>query len=312
MGIVMLRRGSLAAAAFASLAGCAIHPLPENVARLDTVEIVDHIRCEMYQALRRQIVIGFARSDNTEAQAVAREIEDNPQRPLEDFQGRIGVLKTVYRNRVKAFKATTIGYGFRFNITEQNLARSNLNFNLPWNPLSNFGLNASASLDKSRTNTRRFYKVESFEELLFSKDCLAKELRGPDFVYPITGEIGLAKTVEDFIKLTTRGARTDGDAKDVKNFSEQLTFSTEISGTVAPRVRLSPVGDAFRLADANGELTAKRRDVHELTVTFALGRDFSTDLVADGAPSRRQSVIQELNNLRILDAVERSGGIVIP
>lgn len=309
-----LSRGlsAFGAAALSLMTGCAIHPLPEDVAPLNTVEIVEHIRCEMYQALRHQVVLAFQLSDNGPAHAVAREIEAHPERSLQDFQGQINLLKPVYQRRVKAFKAVTIGYGYRFNITEQDIARSELNFGLPWNPASSFNLRAGGGLDKTRSNTRRFFKIDTFEELLTSTDCLAKPLRDPNIVYPITGEIGLTTTVSDFIKLSTRGARNDPDARDVNNFSEQLTFTTEISGTIAPTVRLSPMTDAFKLASANGELTARRRDVHELTVTFGLGKAFATEIA--GAPTRRDAVIQELNTLRFLDAVERSGngaGVVV-
>ena len=248
-GIVLARPFSCCA----RLSGCAIHPLPEDVARLDTIEIVDHIRCEMYDALRHQVVIGFQLSDSEAAHQVAREIEEHPDRSLKEFLDKVELLKSQYKNRFGAFKGTTIGYGFRFNITEQDVASANLNFGLPWNPLANFALNTSAGIDKRRANTRRFFKVETFEELLLSNDCLGKPLNEANIIYPITGKIGLRKVVEDFIKLTTRGAKTFADPRDVKNFSEQLTFFTELTGSVTPSVRVAPVTDQFKLANANGE-----------------------------------------------------------
>ncbi len=295
-----------------ALSGCAIHPLPEDVARLDTIEIVDHIRCEMYDALRHQVVIGFQLSDSEAAHQVAREIEEHPDRSLKEFLDKVELLKSQYKNRFGAFKGTTIGYGFRFNITEQDVASANLNFGLPWNPLANFALNTSAGIDKRRANTRRFFKVETFEELLLSNDCLGKPLNEANIIYPITGKIGLRKVVEDFIKLTTRGAKTFADPRDVKNFSEQLTFFTELTGSVTPSVRVAPVTDQFKLANANGELSARRTDIHELTLTFDVSKDFDLAKVTAGQPARRDAVLKELNTLRFLDAVERGGGSVIP
>lgn len=317
-----MRRGTLrhsgrhsSAALFAlssiALSGCAIHPLPEDVARLDTIEIVEHIRCEMYDALRHQVVIGFQLSDSEAARQVAHEIESHPDRSLKEFLGKVELLKSDYKNRFGAFRGTTIGYGFRFNITEQDVATADLNFGLPWNPLANFGLRAGAGIDKRRANTRRFFKVETFEELLLSNDCLGKTLNEANIVYPITGKIGLRKVVEDFIKLTTRGAKTSADSRDVKNFSEQLTFVTEISGSVSPSVKLAPVTDQFKLANASGVLSARRTDVHELTLTFDVSKDFDLAKVIAGQPARRDAVIKELNQLRFLDAVERGGGAVV-
>ncbi len=287
--------------------GCAIHPLPQDYAPLNTVEIVEHIRCEMYDALRSQIILIFELTDTDAARAVAADIKNNPQRPLQDFKSKLTLLKPDYQSRVTAFKATTIGYGFRFNITEQNTAKSEMNFGLPWNPLSNFTLKAAGGLDKKRSNTRRFIKVDSFEELLLSNDCLQTPLREANIIYPITGTVGLKTTVDDFFKLVTRGARTESDPKDVKNFSEQLTFTTELSGSINPKVKLSPITDHFKVADVSGELSAKRTDIHELTVTFDIGKNAGMKGLAAASPQRTDAVVQELNTLRFLDAVERGG-----
>ena len=292
--------------------GCAIHPLPEDVAPLKTVEIVDHIRCEMYDALRHQIVLIFDYTDNAEAHQIARDIEAHPGRSLKEFEGKIKLLKPVYQHRINAYASTTIGYGFRFNITEQNVAKADVFFGLPWNPLSNFVVKANSTLDKTRTNTRRFFKVETFKDLLLSSDCLGQPLNEANIVYPITGSIGLRNVVDDFFKLTTRGAKTvQDDSKDVRNFSEQLTFTTAISGSINPRVQLSPVTDAFKLAEAGADLTASRTDIHELTLTFDLGTGFDPHALVAGAPARSDAVIRELSTLRLLDAAERGGAAVV-
>lgn len=301
-GIVLLSSG---------ICGCAVHPLPEDVAPLNTVEIVEHIRCEMYEALRHQIVLIFDLSDSPAAHDIARQIEAAPERPLSEFQDQIKLLKPVYQKRITAFAGTTIGYGFRFNITEQDVAKSTLNFGLPWNPLSNFTLNATAGLDKKRANTRRFFKVDTFQDLLLSKECLSKPLNDANLIYPITGKIGLDNVVSDFVKLTTRGAKTFADPKDVKNFSEQLTFTTQISGSLNPKVKVSPHTDRFKLADAGVELSATRTDVHELTLTFDVGNNFNLSGTT-GLAGRKEAVVNELNQLRFLDAVERGGGAVVP
>jgi len=294
-----------------AVSGCAVHPLPEDVAPLDTVEIVDHIRCEMYGALRHQIVLIFDLSDSPAAHEIARQIEAEPMRPLSEFQPQIKLLKPVYQKRISAFAGTTIGYGFRFNITEQDTAKTNLNFGLPWNPLSNLSLSAAAGIDKKRANTRRFFKVDTFQDLLLSTECLSKPLNEANLVYPITGKIGLENVVSDFVKLTTRGAKTQSDPKDVKNFSEQLTFTTQISGSLNPKVKLSPQTDHFKLADASAELSASRTDVHELTLTFDVGNTFNLSGTT-GLAGRKEAVVNELNTLRFLDAVERGGGAVVP
>src|SRR5262245_25540123 len=71
-GATMDIRGFAAITAMSLFAGCAIHPVPEDVTGLDTADIVKQIRCETRDAARQIILKELERlatyGDNTTAQ----------------------------------------------------------------------------------------------------------------------------------------------------------------------------------------------------------------------------------------------------
>ncbi len=67
----------------------------------------------------------------------------------------------------------------------------------------------------------------------------------------------------------------------------------------------------FRLTDASALAMVRRTDLHELTVTFSVPKD--VDLAGRAArPAQKQAVVDELNKLQFLNAVERNGAVVLP
>src|SRR5262245_4297245 len=115
----------LAGGMASALAGCSVHPLPEDVSRASTVDIVRNIRCEAKKGLA-----GF------EGDKAAQDI----------------------------IAATVIGFDFEFHITESNSATNGeLNFQKHSGGLSKLDFDASASL--RRENKRNFQIVEDLRDL---------------------------------------------------------------------------------------------------------------------------------------------------
>ena len=110
-----------------ALTGCSIHPLPDDVSRSSTFDIVERIRCEVHEGLQSL--------------------------PLRDPHVR------------RIIANTTIGYDFSFAITENNdLTEGGLTFKRP-TPSGFFHLDATASATRQRANTRRFRILEDLKEL---------------------------------------------------------------------------------------------------------------------------------------------------
>src|SRR6185503_16263648 len=93
----------------ASLAGCSIHPIPDNVSRYDTAEIVRNIRCEAKDAVRDKIVEGLYKYGIFDV--------ENPDYVLWDP----AIFASIRRRapqlaaKFKAYGVSTIAYDFKFD-----------------------------------------------------------------------------------------------------------------------------------------------------------------------------------------------------
>src|SRR5262249_51483440 len=133
-----------AAAGVASgLAGCAVHPLPQDVSFANTVQIVRRVRCEAKEGL--EAVLKAASQDATRRKHVE-----------------------------KIIAGTTIGFEFKFKMSEDNKAAGGLlTFTRDGaKPGESFELTVDANLngetaaDKSvRRNTRIFRVIDDLNEL---------------------------------------------------------------------------------------------------------------------------------------------------
>ena len=72
-----------------------------------------------------------------------------------------------------------------------------------------------------------------------------------NYVYPITGRIGIDRMVHDFVELTLFGSLTEPKAAPgaagAPTMVDELTFTTAFSGSVNPVVVFTPVTPAFQL-----------------------------------------------------------------
>jgi len=235
-----------------------MHPLPENVSRASTFDIVERIRCEAKEGL-----LEFPQSDPANADII---------------------------------KATSIGYDFEFIITEDNNATGGaLKFNRPSfiDATKGFNLDLSASAARQRKNTRKFRVVEDLTDL-YKTDCSSATTRA-NWVYPITGATGLAEVVRTYIRLErlTR-LRTSPDEFVVDRFptvgtkavvfADVLNFETTLSAGVKPTLTLNAVAGSLKLTNASVTGSVERKDKHNVIV--AMASDTSRDLGAGLGASR--------------------------
>jgi hypothetical protein len=211
------------------LAGCSIHPLPGDIPRVSTANIVERIRCEAQEGLR-----SFQQDDPAIKRIVA---------------------------------GTTIAYEFSFVITEDNKATSGkLIFERPNFTGGTLTLDFKPSATLQRMNTRTFTVLEKFE-VLNAADCSPEAVRA-NWAYPITGATGMAEVVQSYVKLS-RLAGLGKATFPQNVFSDQLTFTTTLTAGVKPTLTLNSVAGTFRLTNASITGTADRMDVHDVTIAFA-------------------------------------------
>jgi hypothetical protein len=269
-----------------------MHPLPYDVTRVSTFDIVEKIRCEAKQG-------------------------------LEGVPAGHPILKH-----------TVIGYDFTFDITENNdLKTGALEFDRKgFRSGSSFSLDFAGSATRERKNKRQFRIVEGLDKLN-AANCSETATRA-NWIYPITGAIGLGEVVRTYIsleRLTDFGPGKIGTKfdKDSVVFSDDIDYTTEFGGSATPTLELASIVGKFRLTKASIMGEAKRKDVHSVVVALAQDgqpvdvpaltrmQNFGVDIgrsrpgargvdavVAQGAKAQTR-VIYELERRRLLKEDER-------
>jgi hypothetical protein len=204
------------------------------------------------------------------------------------------------------FVLSAIGYDFRFTVSEDNNGSGGATFTMPFSNGA-FTLSLAGGENKQRKAERSFDVAEFFFEVLADHELVGCN-NDANWRYPIAGSVGLRDVAKTYAELSVLGRRlyrsppgagggggrrsgggqesagdrstgrtstsqmdrdqTSGAAGNTAEFTEVLTYTTTITGSVNPRVRLDPVINKFRLTDASILVSGERRDEHRLTVGF--------------------------------------------
>jgi hypothetical protein len=279
----MLYRLLIVSSLAALLAGCAIHPLPEDVTGVDTADIVRQIRCESREAVIHEIkqwLVSRASAGDRVSQQLLMKYDADPE-SISNFNANVFPASYAEeRKLVNLFYSAAVAYTFDLKMSENSDLNPPANFNLlrpsPPRPKFTLGIGAGALLDRS--NERKFTATDTFGSLL---KLNAAEVRGrryctgfivtENYVYPIAGRIGTLKVIHDFINLTLFESLS-GDKGAPPTMTDDLIFTTTVSASVNPVVTFTPVGRALQFADASFTAAVKRSDVHEVTVGVAIDK----------------------------------------
>ena len=278
----------LAALAAASLmAGCSIHPVPEDVTGLDTASIVKQIRCETRDAARMIILnelrrMAEQRNDPIAPGLLALYTED--QERMVDFDANRLFPGPFYKHTRELFALLYAGataYTFELTMNETNNLGSTANLFGPWANTLALGLTGNAN--GMRQNVRTFTVTDKFDFLLKDLNTLRPGDRrycdghvalGPNYIYPIAGKIGMYNTVYTFFtmsifdNLATREA--PAGVAGAPTMAEELTFTTQFDLQAMPKVTFAQIGNGFQAVDASVTGYLARKDVHKVTVGLAL------------------------------------------
>jgi|SoiMethySBSTD1v2_1073268.scaffolds.fasta_scaffold48037_2 hypothetical protein len=257
-----IKRGAILAALFTTL-GCSMHPLPEDVSRKDTYDIVRKIRCEAAEGLSKF---------NLEDLII-----------VNTFIGYDFDFDITEKNNLGTD-------GARGTLTlEQKLL----------SPSGTFKLDVKPVAERSRQTQRTFRLIESLKDLkkLDYKKCAPIEA---NWAYPITGSIGINEVVETYIGLEKLTNFTElpngktvlipgpGSNKPPVVFSDLLTYTTNFGASVTPELTLNSVAGSLKLTKATIGADATRKDIHKVTV--ALARNLAVQV--DGRSVTRVSLNQ--------------------
>jgi hypothetical protein len=228
----------------AALPGCAIYPLPGDIPKVPTSDIVERIRCEVQDGLRT-----FSQENPADRKLIAQLI-----------------------------KGTTIGYEFAFKMNEANTAPGGqFEFTETRFTGGTFGLEVRSSVDLKRDNTRAFIALEDLSKVN-GADCSPETTRA-NWVYPITGATGMAEVVRSYLKLQlltglakdTNSVSGFNSAQNLNDavFSDALEYGTKLSVGITPHLELAAGVGRFRLTNASITGSASRTDKHSVTVALS-------------------------------------------
>jgi hypothetical protein len=219
-----------------------MHPLPEDVSRKNTYDIVEKIRCEAAEGLR-----GVRR--------------DHP------------ILKNTFIGYDFEFDITeTNQLGTSGKPNKLELERKYLPAG------GSLKIDSTAFADRTRQTQRNFRIVESLLQLS-NADCGPTATR-ENWAYPITGAIGMQEVVSTYIgleRLTDFGKPQNFQSIPVEAktqpiiFSDVLTYTTNLGAGVNPTLTLTSVVGSFKVSKASLFGDVSRIDKHKVRV--ALARD---------------------------------------
>ena len=298
-------------AALVVLAGCAIHPVQQDVTHLRTVEVVDRIRCETQRAIEDKaidLLINLYPDQESPAAVLGRDLREH----REKFRNFSPALLRSQRARkfYERYINTAIALEFSFDITENGGAGFTADA-IRLISGGTAGVAVSGSVAVSRNNIRRFTIAETFGELLNNGklDCTDQYLL-PNFQYPIAGNIGMQELISTFIDLNQDKDLSPASKDAAQVFGDTLKFSTTVMGSVTPHVILAPVGNRWGVdPPTNIGLSAGRVDNHQLTIGLSIGAPPTfgpAALVARSAFSLRPALRQtgNANKDRAIQAIE--------
>jgi hypothetical protein len=169
-----------------------------------------------------------------------------------------------------------IAYAFNLNMTSQGSINppSAANFLGPW--ASKFTLGIAADFTGARVNQRTFATTDSMGQLFKDLANNARAgaqiplycdgyIRGPNQTYPIAGEIGVYKTLHDYLNLAIFANLSPAKAG-TQPLADQLTFTTTIDLSITPKVVFTPIGPNFQATDLSGTFAIQRKDMHQVTI----------------------------------------------
>ena len=293
-------------------AGCAIHPVPEDVTGVTTYQIARQIRCETREAAK-ELVISEIRSLATGSSYVAgdpraKQLLERYGDDHEDISTfRPGMFAGPNYARVRDYLtviySTAVAYSFDLMGDETNNFGTTVDGLGPW--ASKLTLGVTGDANRERSNERLFTLTDTLGDLLMNAStpqfgvpyCGSAQLAAPNYAYPVAGRIGVDQTLKTFFELNfftnippTDGAKAGNVAASAPTFTDKLIFTTQLDFSGTPKVTFTPVGSGFQFADASVTGLVKRVDTHKVYVALALepeGNVSSTSLHSYLFPSQQ-------------------------
>jgi hypothetical protein len=201
---------------------------------------------------------------------------------------------------------TGLGLAFFFEMTESNDRTASANFTFPLSE-GIFRIVAGAGLEKERKSTQRLTTADTFGDIL-ELECHGGD-QPPNYVYPITGNIGLGATFRNYVRIMQQHE----DESLLGEFNDEVQFTTAIGKSLTPSIDLRPVSG--RLIDARLTLADQRVDVHRVRLSFTVPstefQETAAQLKARKARLRELARIEEERRIpSLVQLLDKNGNVI--
>ncbi|GJE16150.1 hypothetical protein AIGOOFII_0854 [Methylobacterium marchantiae] len=253
----------------AATAACSIHPVPEDVTGVTTLEIANKIRCEAFYAVNDILIDFIKRKNFRNADKILKILNENPASlknlPYDKIEPELSKLLDKY-------DGTAIALDFTFDMTETNKISTELGI-LSIIANNSDALSLKGSSDRTRKNIRNFRIVKTIKELYLKGEECAKPTNQVNYAYPITGNIGIREVLDTFFGLNETLLLSENAKDKTVLFADTITFTTTFNGSASPAVLLSSLARSTTIGTFNLVLDGGRTDTHTLIIAISLPPD---------------------------------------
>ncbi|RVU19695.1 hypothetical protein [Methylobacterium oryzihabitans] len=257
----------------------------------DTTAIVDNIRCEARSGLQEAIIEILHESFSDQfvwgsynGTTLANALTTNPKLwndiRFENLHPKIRSSFALYRN-------TQIAYLFQLMMDEQNNESAGVGFTQRFvgasNRIGRLGLSGSSA--RTRTITRTFNTVDTFEELVVkvSHQYCDRE-RTYDIIYPVRGKLPVKDLMKTYIRLNhfrnlagpgvdLKGIFGTDASPAIPQMGDNISFSTKLSAGLSSGLTAAPPGLGLLLTSVGLEAGGSRSDSHRVIVVISTSPD---------------------------------------
>lgn len=253
------------------LSACSNHPLVDDVT-INSYQVMQKIRCETVTALEA-IILEQLNSGGQSLKEIASRVEADR---LHLSQIETSELPKDLRRAWEAYKNTVLAFAFTFFAQEDNGANGEVKLSFPFTD-GTVGLTLGTQNSLRRIGERKFTIAETVDELSDNKTCANDQSdEEKNFVYPISGNIGMYEVLNSFFNISN-------SVSTVHEYTDRISFTTNISGSVSPSIELSRAD----LTNASATVSAGRIDTHQLLFTVNLGEEGRRFQVFEDLPAGR-------------------------
>lgn len=194
-----------------------------------------------------------------------------------------------------------VNFDFDFELVENNDATAEGTVVLPmvW---GTFTAGWDAGMKNQRQTTQVINITDAFKNLVALTDC-GPGLPRRNYVYPITGEIGLATTFRNFRLVVENNSGL------IKEFSDEVKFTTNFYAAALPAIKLVPKNHPGRIIGADANLKGQRIDTHSVKLTFNVPRTLAEKIADanDKVEARRKELLKLAEEKQLPTLVELKG-----